>query len=97
MQWLTSSLQCHAEQDQEGKTHQFCNQQKGVRTLCLRKQSFCKKIVITQIVVITKKLVIAQIVVITKKLVITQIVTITKKLVIATNVAFLQNFVIEQH
>ena len=85
MQWLTSSLQCHAEQDQEGKTHQFCNQQKGVRTLCFGKQSFCKKIVIAQIVVIAKKLVIAQ------------IVAITKKLVIATNVAFSKKFVIEQH
>jgi len=67
MQQLTSSLQCHAGQDQEGKTHQFCNQQKGVRTLCLRKQSFCKKIVIAQIVVITKKLVIATNVAFSKK------------------------------
>ena len=60
MQWLTSSLHCHAEQDQEGKTHQICNQQKWVRTLCLPKQSFCNKIAIAQKFVIAKKLVFAK-------------------------------------
>jgi len=70
MQWLTSSLHCHAEQDQEGETHQICNQQKWVRTLCLPKKSFCNKIAITQIVIITKKLVFAKNVAFAKNIVI---------------------------
>jgi len=55
-----------------GKHTNFAINKKGVRTLCLQKQSFCKKIVITQIVAITKKVVFTKNVAFTQNFVIEQ-------------------------